>query len=69
MSFGWNSRPRCGGERAVLNANESQGEGLPPPEALLFQSNCEYHPKPESKWQVIQKMTYFNWYLKYTNIV
>ena len=30
----WNSCSRCVGERAVLTANESQGEGQPAPEAL-----------------------------------
>ena len=64
----WNSCSRCGGDRAVLTANDWQGEGQPPPEALWFLSNCGHHPKPGSKWQVIQKMTYFKWYLKYYKI-
>ena len=36
------------------------GRGTASPRALWFHSNCGYYPKPESKWQVIQKMTYFN---------
>ena len=65
----WNSCSRCGGERVVLTPTESKREGESPPEALWFHSNCGYHPKPETKRQVIQKVTCFNWYLKYTKLV
>ena len=38
------------------------------PGALWFHSHCGYHPKAESKCKVIQKMTYFKYYLKYYKI-